>query len=290
MKKLDPDNQLFNELQSNPPGWWKTLVNDKDAYIDIRKDNYIDVYFNGGNLIRELKFNGTGYTGKIHYKYLLPKKAEYIEFDFQNQSIDIANKEVKLIPLNNLDKDALKRIKDNISIYHPANSEKGIQAKFVKNTGFFLDSEFAYTYNGTLRVDLVWIDTSSKKIILVELKTMGDKRLYTNEIHDQLKKYHDFATSFTDEITEYYSKVYEIKKKLNILSSSLENIQSLKGYTLETKPLLIFGDCEQKWIEISAKDINNRIQGVAVGAYYFGKPNYNCDIISKPKEGNRYKF
>lgn len=50
MKKLDPDNQLFNELESNPPDWWKTLVNDKDAYIDIRKDNYIDVYFNGGIL------------------------------------------------------------------------------------------------------------------------------------------------------------------------------------------------------------------------------------------------
>jgi len=96
---------------------------------------------------------------------------------------------------------SLKRIKDNIKNYYPASSEKGIQAKFVNNSGYFIDTELAYIYkNINLRIDLVWIDVPNKKILFIELKTIGDSRLYTDEIYDQLKKYYDFAKFFENEI------------------------------------------------------------------------------------------
>ena len=290
MNALDPNNQLFKELEKNPPIWWTTLIADKDIYIDVRKGNYLDVYFNGGNIIRELEYKDSGYSGKIHYKYLLPQKAKYIDFNFQNSSIEIANKKVALLSLNNLDITALKRIKDNITKFYPTSSEKGIQAKFVTKTEFFIDSEFAFNNREIkLRIDLVWIDIINEKIILVELKSMGDSRLYTNEIKVQLKKYNEFAKEFSAEITEYYQKVFAIKSKLNLLSAGLQNIKSLNAYTLETKPLLLLGDCEQKWIDNNAKDINYRIKDVAIGAYYFGKPKYSCDLI-KTTKGNRFIF
>ena len=125
--------------------------------------------------------------------------------------------------------------------------------------------------------------------MFVELKTMGDSRLYTDEIYDQLKKYNDFATKLESDIVEYYKKIFSIKKKLEILPKGLEQISSIDDYTLEKKPLLLFGDCQQKWIDNDAKGINNKIKEVAIGAYYFGKPEYNCDIIPKTYK-NKYIF
>ncbi|GJQ60573.1 MAG: hypothetical protein D8M57_16995 [Candidatus Scalindua sp. AMX11] len=290
MKRLNTKNKLFLELETKKPDWWKNIVSEKGVYIDIRKDNYIDIYFNGGNIIRELKFDGKKYSGSINYKYLLSERSEYIKYDFANTKVLLAQKIIDLLSFADFETKSLKRIKDNISKHFPASSEKGIQAKFVNNTDYFLDTEFAYNYKSTkLRIDLVWIDVSNKKIILIELKTMGDSRLYTNEIYGQLKKYNDFAIKFEKDIVQYYQKVFEIKKKLNILPKGLSAISSLKDFVLEKKPLLLFGDCQQKWINNNAKDINARIDKVAVGAYYFGGTKYNCGVISKTNR-NRYIF
>ena len=290
MKRLDTKNGLFLELETKQPNWWKNIVSEKGVYIDIRKENYIDIYFNGGNIIRELKFDGKKYLGSINYKYLLSERSEYIKYDFTKPKVLLAQKAIDLLSFANFESKPFKRIKDNISKHYPVSSEKGIQAKFVNDTDYFLDTEFAYNYaNIKLRIDLVWIDISNKKITFVELKTMGDSRLYTNEIYNQLKKYNDFAIKFENDIIQYYKKVFEIKKKLYILPKGLKSINSLKGFTLEKKPLLLFGDCEQKWINNNAKDINARIDRVAVGAYYFGGTKYNCDIVPKTKR-NRYIF
>ncbi len=290
MEKLDTKNELFLELETKKPNWWKNIIAQEGVYIDIRKDNYIDVYFNGGNIIRELKFDGNKFSGSINYKYLLPEKSAYIKYDFSSSKVELAQKEINLLRFSDFEDEEFKRIKDNISKYYPASSEKGIQAKFVNKTDCFLDTEFAYNYGNTkLRIDLVWIDVPKRKILFVELKTMGDSRLYTKEIYNQLKKYNDFAVKFEKDIVKYYQKVFDIKKKLNILPKGLTSIDSLNDFSLETKPLLLFGDCKQSWIKKNASYINDKIKEVAVGAYYFGDAKYNCNIVSKTK-GNRYIF
>lgn len=290
MNALDTQNPLFLELEENKPIWWNNLLSNKDIYVDIRKDNYIDIYYNGGNIINGLRYNNFRFTGSIHYKYLLPDKAKYIDYDFSTSLVGVMQNGIDLAVVNNFEANYLKRIKANILSHYPVTSEKGIQAKFVTNGACFLDSEFAYNYyDAKLRIDLVWIDTSNKKIVFVELKTMGDRRLYTNDIFDQLKKYYDFSMTFEKEILSYYTKVFEIKKKLQLLPKGLNALDSLDGYTLEKKPLLLFGDCEQKWINNEAEDINAKIKEVAIGAYYFGGTAYSCDIISKSNR-NRHIF
>jgi hypothetical protein len=110
MKKFDPKNQLFSELKNHPPTWWLQLVGDKEIYIDVRKDNYIDVYYNGGGIIKELKFGKNGYTGLVHYKYLLPEKAEYIKYDYTQTGINtrIKNVAIGAYYLENLNLDVTK--------------------------------------------------------------------------------------------------------------------------------------------------------------------------------------
>ncbi len=289
MDRLDTNNILFRELKSTPPKWWIELKSDKDIYMEIRKDNSIDVYYNGGNIITGLKHNGNSYQGKIHYKYLLPEGSEYIDYDFQG-GLSRKKSNINLLPLHSFDHNTLKRIKANISKYYPASSEKGIQARFIihKNS-CFIDSEFAYKVNNDIRIDLIWIDLKNKKILPVELKTIGDNRLFNDEIFKQLNKYHHFLLNFKDDFVKYCNKVFELKKSLDILPINLKSLKSLSNFSLENKPLLLLGNCENNWIKDNADKINNRIKLVAKGAYFFGKPGYDCNLISKTAR-NRYIF
>lgn len=290
MKRLNHKDNLFLSLEKENPDWWQVLIADKDIYIDIRKDNYIDVYYNGGNIISELKHNGEEYSGKINYKYLLPEKSEYIKYDFSWESPSLIKSQVDLINLKSFDEASIKRIKANISKYYPASSEKGIQARFIKNAEQFIDSEFAYNYgNEKLRIDLIWIDIKAKKIVPVELKTMGDSRLYTNEIFEQLKKYNDFMVKFENEVLAYYKILFLLKKRLKILSQKLKVIKSLDDFTIEKKPLLIFGDCQQKWIDNNSLDIDSKINSIAYGTYYYGSTKSSCNL-NQHKHKNRHIY
>ena len=87
-------------------------------------------------------------------------------------------------------------------------------------------------------------------------------------------------------LKEYYSKVFEIKKDLNILSDELKKLKDLEDFTVESKPLLLFGDCSEDWIKNNSEDINLKIKSVAYGAFYFGSP---C-IIKAESKRQRYIF
>ena len=50
--KLREDHELFNQLTENPPVWWRNLTADEDVWVDIRKDNYINVYYLSGSRVQ----------------------------------------------------------------------------------------------------------------------------------------------------------------------------------------------------------------------------------------------
>ena len=49
---LNLENLLFTQLAKNPPKWWSSLVHDPDLYIEIRKYNIVEVYYQGGTLAK----------------------------------------------------------------------------------------------------------------------------------------------------------------------------------------------------------------------------------------------
>ena len=80
---LKPDARIFLELNNNPH-WWNRFKEDSSLYIEVRKDNQVNVYFEGGSIAR------IHYCSKhkklqvfTHHKYLgLPapsKSSLYIE-------------------------------------------------------------------------------------------------------------------------------------------------------------------------------------------------------------------
>ena len=90
----------------------------------------------------------------------------------------------------------------------------------TKSLAFHLDSEFAYNdASEKIRIDIVRCDNGV--ITFVELKRIGDGRMLhktdeSPEIIDQMDRYKDFITKYTDELLTYYQKLYDVKAGLGL--------------------------------------------------------------------------
>ena len=74
---LNEKYRLWQELENNPPRWWKNVLADKELYVEIRKDNYANIYYYGGN-VALIRWTGKEITAKTHQKYLGDKKAHWL--------------------------------------------------------------------------------------------------------------------------------------------------------------------------------------------------------------------
>ena len=286
--ELKTDHPLFQKLRDDPPLWWENLTSDPELYIDIRKNNHLNVYHNGGSI---MKLEGDkGYKAQIHIEYIpLNTVSGYLPFEFQDGNIFL--NELKTIEINNFEKESLEGIKKRIRKFYPNTSEKGIQARYVLEAnnrsrnanGFFIDTEMQYENK---RVDMVWVDLVSKHFVFVELKTISDERLFIDgnsskeTIDKQLRKYLEFAHENKGALIDYYNRVYFIKKELGILPEFVKE-SSLSNYDLIEKPILLVGDCTENWIDNNANDLNSQLKDIAFGCLYQGRSTYNFRIPFK---------
>lgn len=226
---LNPNAPLFSELKSGKYTWWENIKKKTDLYIEIRKDNYINVYFEGGNVAKlEYRSKDNTIQTSTHSKYLHGNGDDYVECS--------------------LDKD-LEMIISNIPRYYSNTenkkgkenwSEKYIQSQYIKNYhSNYIDSEFAYKDKlFDIRVDL--IECINGELRFVELKTIDDSRMLKRnddnpEVVEQVEAYKNFISDHNKrkKIVEYYQKVWEIKKDLGL------TIPEERPSSLAEKPLLL---------------------------------------------------
>ncbi len=245
---LDPDNKLFDILsKENAPAWWKILIEDKDLYCNIRKDNRINVYYRGASIMslvyddnkkeneaRPLKSEihnyYLGYDKKMckllnmKYGYVEQKPEEIVaRLPFIKKRVEANKKNIACI--EGEDKDG-----KNYS------SEKYVQSLMYLRDKRYIDTEFALRLdNGTdIRIDLVRISEDGT-ICFEELKLIDDSRLKPSdsqpaEILKQMNSYDQFlceASKIEGEnhepiIVEYYSKVLKIMEKIGILRTNVK--------------------------------------------------------------------
>ena len=172
-ENISPDARIFQELKKDP-SWWVRFKNDSSLYIEIRKNNQVNVYFEGGSVAR------IHYCSKYkklqiftHHKYLnLPapsKNNPYIPKDPENLECDKVIERVKVCYSQ---KHAINGVVDKEKW-----SEKFIQGALItQSLDFHLDSEFAYNdATDKNRIDLVRCDNGV--ITFVELKRISDGRM-----------------------------------------------------------------------------------------------------------------
>ena len=248
---LKPEAKIFNELKKNP-SWWVRFKNDSSLYIEIRKDNQVNVYFEGGSVAR------IHYCSKhkqlqvfTHHKYLnLPapsKSNAYIECSgIIDESMETDS---EILVCDKI----IERVKKCYSQKHAINgivdkekwSEKFIQGTLITHSSeFHLDSEFAYNDSETSnRIDLV--RCSDGMVTFVELKRMGDNRMLhetdaTPEVVYQMKRYKQFIEKYSSQLLEYYQKLYDIKKILEL------PVPESRPVCINPIPELLIFDCWEK--------------------------------------------
>lgn len=244
---LNPKAEIFEEIRIQQPQWWTMLCEDHDLYIEIRKDNYINVYYFGGSVARIDYKNG--FVAETHQKYLgddKPRgKTKKGKDKFQYDPIDLTTlSELKIAGIKNRIKSDYLRHIDN---ENPA--EKWIQGKMIKESTNYIDSEFQFNQDaeiGKLRIDL--IELSGGVLSFVELKGIFDSRLRNDvkrnlkvpESIEQMGKYQLFINRYEDNIKEYYKKLIEIKQSLGLTTVDKTNL------TLNKTPKLIIANTYSK--------------------------------------------
>lgn len=213
---LNKDSAIFKEL-SKGPFWWQQFKSDTNFYIEVRKDNQVNVYFEGGSVAR-LHYCSRHKKLQVftHHKYLgIPyKKPVYVECS------NIIGENIEEI---------LSRVKSCYSqkkkvcgpLAKESWSEKYIQSKLIRdNKQYHLDSEFAYKDEYIdIRIDMV--DVIDGKVTFVELKRLDDRRMLRKsndnpEVILQMNLYNKFIQEYRDEILDYYQRLYDIKKALGL--------------------------------------------------------------------------
>lgn len=216
--KLKVNARIFEELKKNP-SWWVKFKNNPSLYIDIRKDNQVNVYFEGGSIAR------IHYCSKhkklqvfTHHKYLgepAPSK--------NNLYVECSDR------IENICDDVMERIQ---TLYSQKKAEEGINAKekwsekfiqgmlVINSRTVHLDTEFAYNdAQDDIRIDL--IQCRNGCLTFIELKRMDDNRMLhatdnNPEVVYQMQGYKDFIARYRSELLEYYKKVFDIKVQLGL--------------------------------------------------------------------------
>ena len=231
---IDTNASIFNELE-HTHGWWDTLKNDPDLYINVRKDNRINVYYRGASIMN-LSHSRNAFKALIHNYYLgVDKGTSAIYGDIELSPEDIVSK-LSLIKERVLLNTKYKGKIETNGNYAESSSEKFIQSEIYKQ-GNYIDTEFALELedeNKTdIRIDLVKINDKGQ-IQFVELKRVSDDRLTPKdgedaEIITQMQSYTRFlkeAQELSDKegydvITKYYTDILCIMTKIGILPQHL---------------------------------------------------------------------
>lgn len=244
---LRGDHPLFKLLISNAPEWWCNVLQFENAYIDIRKDNTINIYYEGASLAK-IEMTKGSIRATCHPKYLYGYNAQAyykrgiaIYQPCEKELVRIGTEECCLLRNAQMfysDKEG-KEVSNA-----EQKSEKKLQGKIVcRAKTLYIDSEFAHRYEEgsrhTIRIDLVRV--VGNMIQFVELKRIQDNRLLhkdgsevTPEIITQIEEYRNFIKANKDAILAYYKELITIKRALGLPTTSAD----IETLDIDTEPCL----------------------------------------------------
>lgn len=274
---LHQNAEIYGILKKNPPIWWKNLINDKDIYIEVRKNDELMAYYHGGRAAGiTFKKRSHELIVTAHPKYLGHTDKSDSRYFKQNK---------KHTPIYQRCEDWLTsrmdELKMNITKHYAGEdegedtSEKFIQGNLILNgRNAYLDSEFAHRFHdgekNTIRIDLVRFENG--KIVFEELKRIGDGRLRTKkgnpEILDQMTNYRAFLKVNQDRLTEYYKTLYQIKRDLSL---PVPHVSDVSALSVDIEPHLLIA---QNYSSLSddrvarINDINKALGSINVTPKY----------------------
>lgn len=207
---------LNNEYKKD--NWWQTLIDDKSLFLGIR-DEYVDLYLNGGRLLN-LKYVRGAFVGETHFKYLV----DLTRTDSKNENVKFKNGTFERVNLNDPYRDIaadLSGIKSAVSLYQ-GEEKQGVHKIIVHNKNV-IDTEIQFRGENR-RVDFAALQKINGKIKLVffEAKSYSNSQIRHPSDHpevlDQIEAYERIIREHRVEIEQSYRRV-------------VKNISSLEGWS-----------------------------------------------------------
>lgn len=252
---LKADAPLYRLLMDKAPKWWKHILNNEKLYIEIRKDNYINIYYQGGSIAKIEERKGE-ITATAHPKYI--GHEDRSERNFYRKNGSPIYTDCSEYIENHLE-EMLANVeraysnKDGKEDVNPENiSEKKIQSELIiHGRNEYLDSEFEYLFsqehssNRFIRIDLIKV--KDNRLQFIELKRIQDNRLLNRdesdpEIITQMNSYSLFLQKNAERLLAYYKTLYEIKRHLGLPTPVIDE----KSLTIDTTPILLIKNLYRK--------------------------------------------
>jgi len=238
-------------------GWWKSIADDRELFIAIRKD-YINVYLNGNSLLKLWQENGE-LVGETHYKYLLaPESARpYIKVLGGRAEIDVA------ASLFIGDLSDLASLKRSANVY-TGDEKKGVHRIVMSNPNV-VDVEIAFgaenETSGSItanRIDFAALrqGASGLEVVFYEAKLFANKELRAAgenvPVLEQLRRYEAFLHNEQAALIDSYRTVCGnlaalcgVNDRYAPVLNTMRELSSLS--ILEDVRLVVFGfDADQK--------------------------------------------
>lgn len=240
--RLNEDAPLFNIL-SQRPLWWEMLLDDKELYVSIRKENRVNVYYRGASIM-SLSYKDNNIDAEIHNYYLGAYKDGTNYYGNKHCSPEEIVRQLSVIKAKvDSNKKYIACLPGQEKNGKNYSSEKYFQSQLFLADSHFIDTEFALQLDdGTnIRIDFVKL-TDDGEIAFQELKLIDDSRLKpsgenSSEILTQMANYDRFlkeadllkCDNGEAIIVEYYRKVLNVMSAIGVKHINAVPI-SVRGY------------------------------------------------------------
>ena len=260
--------EALNRAYEDPSSWWRKLVDDKDLFLGIR-ENYINVYYNGGSILELEHRNGTGLVGRTHFKYLVNLSREdntkdYVNFTGGNfDSVTISDSYTSITA-------HLSQIKRAAKSYQ-GDEKTGVHEISIKRNNV-VDVEIQFPGTGS-RIDFAALQRAKSgiEIVFYEAKTYSNKELRSRSgnpaVVEQVKRYESMLMDRREDIESSYQNVAKNICKITGWGCKRNSIvsEAAKGnITLNPEVrLVVFGyDTPQRTAAACPRGIFTKLKGL----------------------------
>lgn len=232
-------------------GWWRTIADDRELFIAIRKD-YINIYLNGNSLLK-LWLEGKELVGETHYKYLLAPESPHPYAKVFGGKPRIENAASFFMD----DLSNLRDLKRSANVYYE-EEKKGVHQIVMSNFNV-IDVEIAFSAknektskSGASRIDFAALrhGQDGPEVVFYEAKLFANKELRASDekiaVLNQLHRYKSFLHEKRTVLINSYRAVCGnlaslegIKDRYKLMLDLMRNIEKLS--VNEEVRLVIFG-------------------------------------------------
>lgn len=230
------------------------IIDDWELQVEIR-DEAVTIYYRGAALVRDLRLDGNGLVGSVHYKYVPMYRREstdYVSVKGNEDGLSFESVPHPLAP-GKLSAEVVrnyKRMMRSVSGNPEAAIVHGIVSRPENRV---VDQELKFQESGVPvadKIDICHFDLGLNCLAFVEVKGLHDVRLRSRyeqipEVVDQLQRYRTRIESWRDSILEGCASSIALKRRLGF-SSRLVEVPESSQLKLMRKPVLVIGGCSKE--------------------------------------------